>query len=77
MSSLFVIQGRDQGNRFELDSTGVPVTLGRDGSCTIQLHDSEVSRVHAEIRRAGASLVVADLNSSNGTYVNSRKVDRP
>ncbi len=76
MSSLFVIQGRDQGNRFEFDSTGVPVTLGRDASCTIQLHDSEVSRVHAEIRRAGAALVLADLTSSNGTYVNSRKIER-
>jgi signal transduction histidine kinase len=76
VSSLFVIQGRDQGNRFEFDSTGVPVTLGRDGSCTIQLHDSEISRVHAEVRRAGSSYILADLNSSNGTYVNSRKVDR-
>ena len=70
--SLFVIQGRDQGTKFELEegTTGI----GRDSGNQIQLHDTEVSRRHADIRRAGASLVVSDLSSSNGTYVNGKRV---
>ena len=36
----------------------------------------KVSRRHAEIRRVGAGFVVGDLKSSNGTYLNNRKVER-
>jgi two-component system NtrC family sensor kinase len=70
--SLFVIQGRDQGTRFRLEEA--TVTIGRGASNTIQLHDTEVSREHAEIRRRGDTLVIVDLNSSNGSYVNGRQV---
>jgi signal transduction histidine kinase len=70
--SLFVIQGRDQGTRFRLeDST---VTIGRGASNTIQLHDTEVSREHAELVRRGDVMVLRDLGSSNGTYLNGRPV---
>jgi signal transduction histidine kinase len=70
--SLFVIQGRDQGTKYEIEEgmTG----LGRDSSNPVQLHDTEVSRRHAEIRRQGSVLTLSDLGSSNGTYVNGRRV---
>jgi len=74
MSSLFVIQGRDQGKRYEL--TAVPLTVGRDPANTIQLHDTEVSRVHAEIQRENDRLVWIDRNSSNGSFVNSQRVQQ-
>ncbi|HEX3599046.1 MAG TPA: ATP-binding protein [Lacipirellulaceae bacterium] len=72
MPSLFVIQGRDQGTRFRLD--GATVTLGRGTSNAVQLHDTEISREHAEFRRSGEAFVVRDLGSSNGTFVNGRQV---
>ena len=72
MPSLFVIHGNDQGTRFELEE-GV-VGLGRDSSNAIQLHDTEVSRQHAEVRRIAGAYVVTDLNSSNGTFVNGKRV---
>ncbi len=72
MSSLFVIRGNDQGTRFELDET--TVRLGRDSSSPIQLHDTEVSRQHAEIRRTQGSFTLSDLDSSNGTFVNGKRV---
>ncbi len=53
MASLFVIQGRDQGVRYELDAHGGALYLGRDAENRVQLHDTEVSRRHAEIRRFG------------------------
>ncbi len=72
MPSLFVIQGRDQGTRFQLD--GATVTLGRGTSNAVQLHDTEVSREHAEFRKRGQAFVIRDLDSSNGTFVNGRQI---
>ncbi len=72
MASLFVIQGRDQGRRVDLERP--VVSLGREGGNTIQLHDSEVSRHHAEVRNLDDSYLLVDLESSNGTFVNSESV---
>lgn len=71
MPSLFVIRGNDQGYRFELEDA--VVALGRDSSNAIQLHDTEVSRHHAELRRDEGAYRVVDLNSSNGTFVNGKR----
>lgn len=72
MPSLFVIKGRDQGTRIRLD--GTTVTLGRGVSNAIQLHDTEISREHAEFRRRGEAFIIRDLGSSNGTFVNGEPV---
>lgn len=70
MASLFVIQGRDQGARFQLEE---PVhSVGRTQDNSVRLHDTEVSRSHAELTRRGDSYVLRDLTSSNGTYVNGQ-----
>jgi len=70
--SLFVIRGNDQGTRFELNEP--TIGLGRDSSNRVQLHDTEVSRRHAEIRRVDGGYAIADLESSNGTYVNGQRI---
>jgi two-component system NtrC family sensor kinase len=70
--SLFVIRGNDQGTRFELEEA--TVGLGRDPANGVQLHDTEVSRQHAELRREGKDYVFADLGSSNGSFVNGKQV---
>jgi len=70
--SFFVIQGRDQGTRFRLD--GSTVTLGRGTSNVVQLHDTEISREHAEFSRRGDKYFIRDLESSNGTFVNGKQV---
>ncbi len=72
MPSLFVIQGRDQGTRFELD--GATYAIGRIAANSIQLHDTEISREHATLRRVGDSYQLRDQGSSNGTFVNGRRV---
>jgi signal transduction histidine kinase len=71
---LFVIQGADQGKRFELKSK--PMALGRDQSNPIRLHDTEVSRRHAEVRPVEDSYRIVDLGSANGTYLNGRPIDQ-
>ncbi|MEX2168901.1 MAG: ATP-binding protein [Pirellulales bacterium] len=72
MPSLFVIQGRDQGQRFDLAEPNV--MLGRVASNDIQVHDTEVSREHAEFVKRGDQYFIRDLGSSNGTFVNEQPI---
>ncbi len=50
------------------------VTIGRAGGCSIRLDDSYVSSIHARIWRETGGLFIADLASTNGTLVNSKKI---
>jgi two-component system, NtrC family, sensor kinase len=74
--SLFVIQGRNRGSRYDLSHHEGAMSIGREAGNFVQLDDNEVSRRHAEIRRVGESFFVGDLKSSNGTWLNSRKIER-
>jgi len=56
------------GSRIAIGSD--PVVIGRLPECALPLSDPNVSRRHAEIRRAGETTVVTDLGSTNGTRVN-------
>ena len=76
MPCLFVIQGRNRGSRYDLAGHDATLSIGRDPGNVVQLEDNEVSRRHAEIRRVGENYVVGDLRSSNGTWLNNRKVER-
>lgn len=50
-------------------------SLGRHPSNTIQLLDKIVSKEHCVIERRGATFVLRDLGSLNGTYVNAERVN--
>ena len=54
--------------------SGGRVTIGRSRDCDVTLDDANVSRRHAELRREGATWVVADLGSTNGVKVNGHRV---
>jgi hypothetical protein len=56
--------------------TRLPFTIGRDASCQLVLADAGVSRYHARIVRVGQGLVIEDLGSHNGIFVNRRRVAR-
>lgn len=51
-------------------------TLGR-GEVEIQLHDQFASSRHAKISRQGQTLVIEDLGSTNGTYLNDEQLSGP
>jgi hypothetical protein len=51
-----------------------PVTIGREEDNRIVLADSRASRHHAAIEDRAGTLVIRDLNSANGTFVNRRRV---
>ncbi|MEL7238311.1 MAG: FHA domain-containing protein, partial [Planctomycetota bacterium] len=73
MITILVLQGPDKGRRYELPDR--PALLGRE-SPNVQLEDNTCSRRHAELRPAayGERWTIRDLGSSNGTYVNGRRV---
>ena len=53
-----------------------PVLIGRTAPATIVLEGGTVSRRHCEItRQSGGQIVIADLGSTNGTYVNGARID--
>ena len=49
--------------------------VGREVECAIMLHSRQISRYHAKILVAANQVFVEDLHSSNGTYVNGKKID--
>ncbi len=54
-----------------------PFTVGRRPGCSQQLSVKTVSGNHAELAMDGNSLILKDLNSTNGTYVNGRRISEP
>jgi len=67
------------GKRFE--ARGTRIRLGRGRECEVQpveSNDTTVSRVHAEMTvGAGGGLVVRDVESKNGTYLNGERIAKP
>lgn len=76
MPSLLVVRGHATGSRFDLSNLEGRLSIGRETGNLVQLRDNEVSRRHAEVRRVGDSFVIDDLRSSNGTFVNNRRIER-
>lgn len=51
--------------------------LGRDLGNDISVNDPEMSRRHARIYKQGASYILEDLGSTNGTFINSQRLMGP
>lgn len=72
MAYLTAINGTAQGTRYELVK---PLTvLGRHPECDIFLDAGAVSRQHARILRRGDELLLEDLKSRNGTFLNGHAI---
>lgn len=60
------------GRRYPL--TEGTITLGRGSDADIVLEDTGVSRHHAHISWSNGQVTVSDMGSTNGTFVNGRKI---
>ena len=70
---LIQISGRETGQMYNL--SGRIIKMGRDAECQISLDDPHVSRFHAEIVSRGKnSIVIRDIGSTNGVFVNGKKI---
>ncbi len=52
------------------------VIVGRDSSCDIQIKAKTVSREHCSIESEGEELVLRDLGSSCGTFLDGQKIEQ-
>jgi pSer/pThr/pTyr-binding forkhead associated (FHA) protein len=53
---------------------GISITVGSGSGCDILIKDRTVSRRHAILKRFGSDWAIEDLGSTNGTWVNGRRV---
>jgi hypothetical protein len=72
--SLAVIAGGQAGSVFQLHKPRVLV--GRGSAMDIQLRDSEVSRRHVAIEIRDLDVELIDLEATNGTWFEGRRIDR-
>ncbi|MCA1826213.1 MAG: FHA domain-containing protein [Myxococcales bacterium] len=71
---MVALNGQHKGEDFRL-RVGKNV-IGTAADCDIVLSDKKLSRKHATIRYEGGEFQIADLDSSNGTFVNDEKVQK-
>ncbi len=71
---FIMVEGDYIGEVYPLDK---PVmTVGRHEDCDVVLVDPGISRKHAKIVLKKEGHLLQDLNSTNGTYINGRQVDK-
>jgi len=68
-----ISRGPQRGELFTLQPM---TTVGTEPTCTVVLQDSYMSSRHCEIKAEGGIWVLRDLKSTNGTYVNDRRVEQ-
>jgi len=70
---LTVAEGSDAGREFLLREG--PTTLGRGSEADLGFLDKLMSRTHCKIMKKGDLVLISDLGSTNGTFVNEAKIE--
>ncbi|MFG0296713.1 MAG: SpoIIE family protein phosphatase [Maioricimonas sp. JB045] len=74
MAKLVLLQG---GEALPYELSRESTTLGRLPECDIQLQSNMVSRNHARVTIQGDDVLIEDLGSGNGSYVNGKRITEP
>lgn len=70
----WVLRAMDSGREFALHGE---MLVGREAECQIPVLSGHISRYHAKIRVTHTGVVLEDLHSTNGTFVNGRRLTAP
>jgi two-component system cell cycle response regulator len=71
-AALVVIHGMELGRKFDINRD--EMSIGRSSRADVQVDHESVSRNHARLLCAGRSVLISDLGSTNGTFVNDELV---
>ena len=71
-----IVTNSNTGNTRNYEISG-EITIGRAEGCTITIDDDFVSQSHARVFERVDEIMVEDLGSTNGTYLNKQKVTAP
>ena len=72
--SLEVMEGPQAGTRFALSEKNQDIVVGRDPACEFKIDSDVISRKHARIEKHFDTVVLHDLGSKNGTFVNRERI---
>lgn len=72
MTKLYVLDGPNRGLSFDLQ--GDTIDIGRSPDNDIQLKDAYISRKHLKMLRSGGKYFIKDLESKNGTFLDSEPI---
>lgn len=72
MVMLRVIEGQEVGRGYPIHKT--PVSLGRDSLCDVSILDQRMSRQHAMLLFFQPDFYLKDLGSTNGSFVNDKRI---
>jgi pSer/pThr/pTyr-binding forkhead associated (FHA) protein len=72
--SFEILEGPQGGTRFALAEKNQDVVIGRDPACEFSINSEVISRKHAKVEKRFDTVVLHDLESKNGTFVNRERV---
>jgi two-component system cell cycle response regulator len=72
-ASLVIIHGVNLGKRFEIRNK--EFIIGRSTQADVPINEENISRKHARIYKKNKIFIIEDLGSTNGTFVNTKKVE--
>lgn len=73
---LRVMNGPDEGKRFEMGDGIGEVVIGRATDCDFPINDANISRRHALVRKDWSGITIEDLGSKNGVCINDKKIEK-
>lgn len=69
-----LVMFQESGERRDFPLHAPVITIGRKDDCDIRIPLAEVSRHHAQVTLTDTAVILKDLGSANGSYVNNKRV---